>query len=123
MAGPSDALILNLIQALQVFESIRMQDIRDIRTVDTDMLFVMQNGQRIVWQEGALTVLQKPELILVFKDGTLSAEHLFKQIEMINIHKPEDSEQLLFDTSHYGYHADAQLYQQVICIDQRWEVI
>lgn len=99
MTEPSDVLALNGLQAMQAFAQLRMQDIRDIRSVDTDLLLVMRNGQQIVWQQGALTVLQKPELVLLFKDGTLRAEQLFKQIETIEINEPKEQEQLMNESS------------------------
>lgn len=84
----ADVLVVNQEQALLVFEQARIANIRDIRTVDTDLLLVMRNGQKIVWQGGALSALQNPDLLLVFKDGTLRAELLFKQIEMIELNEP-----------------------------------
>lgn len=86
----ADVLVVNQEQALQVFEQARIANIRDIRTVDTDLLLVMRNGQKIVWQGGALSALQNPDLLLVFKDGTLRAELLFKQIEMIELNEPTE---------------------------------
>jgi hypothetical protein len=123
MSDLNDMLVGDMQHVLRMFEKIRMQDIRDIRSVDTDMLFVMQNGQRILWQQGALDALQKPELMLIFKDGTLRAEQLFKQIEIFYIKESNDEEHLELDSSHFIHHTDAVVFQQTICIEQRWILI
>ncbi|WP_310646324.1 hypothetical protein [Limnohabitans sp.] len=116
-------LVGDLQYVLRIFRKIRMQDIRDIRNIDTDMLFVMENGQRILWQSGALNSLQEPELMLVFKDGTLRAQQLLKQLESIDIKQPNDEKHLLLDDSHFILHSDAMAFQQAMCIEQKWILI
>jgi len=114
---------LNLQQALQVFERVRIEDIRDIRTVDTDLLLVFKSGQQIVWREGALTVLQKPDLVLLFRDGTLKAEQLFKQIEMIHISEPKVEEGSFFEGANWMHHADAVVYLGGTHNENKWIVL
>jgi hypothetical protein len=116
-------LVGDLQYVLRIFEKIRMQDIRDIRNIDTDMLFVMQNGQRILWQQGALNALQEPELMLVFQDGTLRAKQLYEQLETIDIKQPNDEKHLLLDDSLSIFHANTLAFQQAICIKQEWILI
>lgn len=123
MGGSNDMLTLNLQQALQVFTQVRIQDIRDIRSVDTDLLLVLQTGQRIVWREGSLTVLQKPELVLLFKDGTLKAEQLFKQIELIHLNDPKVEDDSWFDGVHWVHFVDAVLRSSDVSVENRWVVL
>lgn len=49
MVGPNQLVTVNLQQALHVFERVRIQDIRDIRSADTDLLLVFKGGQQVVW--------------------------------------------------------------------------
>ena len=123
MGDANQLLTVNLQEALQVFARVRMQDIRDIRSVDTDLLLVFKGGQQIVWREGALTVLQKPELVLLFRDGTLKAEQLFKQIEMIHISEPKIEDDSFFDAAHWGYHADVVVSFSGVNNENKWIVL
>ena len=123
MGDSNQLLTVNLQQALQVFERARIQDIRDIRSVDTDLLLVLRSGQHIVWREGSLTVLQKPELVLLFKDGTLKAEQLFKQIELIHLNDPKVEDDSWFDAAHWVHHADAVLRPSDVSVENRWVVL
>ena len=123
MGGPNDTLTLNLQQALQVFEQVRMQDIRDIRSVDIDLLLVLRSGQHIVWQEGSLTILQRPEMTLFFKDGTLKAEQLFKQIEKIDIQEPKNEDDSFLNGAHGVHYAEAVVCPSEMGIEQRWVLI
>lgn len=126
MGGSNQTLTVNLQQALQVFERLRMQDIRDIRSVDTDLLLVLRSGQQILWQEGSLTVLQRPEMTLLFKDGTLRAEQLFKQIETIDIHERKGEDDSFFDgapEADGAHNAAVALWPCELGIEQRWVLI
>ena len=123
MGDANQILTVNLQEALQVFARVRMQDIRDIRSVDTDLLLVFKGGQQIVWHEGALTVLQKPELVLLFRDGTLKAEQLFKQIEMIHLNDPKVEDDSWFDAAHWVHYADAVLRSSDVSVENRWVVL
>ena len=123
MGDPNQLLTVNLQEALQVFARVRMQDIRDIRSVDTDLLLVFKGGQQIVWREGALTVLQKPELVLLFRDGTLKAEQLFKQIEMIHIREPKIEDDSFFEGTNWVHHADAVMYLGGMHNENKWLVL
>ena len=120
MGDANQILTVNLQEALQVFSRVRMQDIRDIRSVDTDLLLVFKGGQQIVWHEGALTVLQKPELVLLFRDGTLKAEQLFKQIEMIHIKEPSVEEDSFWNAAHGLYYADALVQPTELMDVNKW---
>lgn len=123
MGALNETLTVDLQQALQIFEKARMQDIRDIRSVDTDLLLVMRNGQRIVWQGGALTVLQKPDLLLIFKDGTLRAEQLFKQIETIDINDPKGGDESFFYDAQGVHYTETVVSPTELGIEQRWVLI
>lgn len=79
---------LNSDQAVEFFRGVRIANIKDIRTVDTDLILTLQNGDVLILSDGALLSLMHPELIFVFKDGTLRLEQLFQQIEKIDLHTP-----------------------------------
>ena len=119
----NEILNVNLQQALHVFERMRMQDIRDIRSVDTDLLLVLRSGQQILWQEGSLTILQRPEMTLIFKDGTLRAEQLFKQIETIDIYEPKGGENSLLDGGDAVHHVAVASWPCDLGVEQRWVLI
>lgn len=91
-----DPLKINLDLEPNLLNKIRILDIKDIRSVDVDMLIYLQNGQQIVLENGALLALTKPELKLVFNDGTLKMEQLFNQIDQFHLTSPKqcDSEQM-----------------------------
>lgn len=69
--------------AAVLLKKLRIEDLRDIRTVDTDLLLVFSHGLEVIWIDGALGALQTPDLILIFRDGTLTFEQLFKQIDLV----------------------------------------
>jgi hypothetical protein len=123
MGGSNDLLTMNLQKALQAFAQMRIQDIKDIRSVDTDLLLVFQSGPHIIWREGALTALQQPEMVLLFKDGTLKAEQLFKQIEMIHLNDLKGEDDSFFDGAHWVPYADAMVHPFETGTENRWIVI
>jgi hypothetical protein len=123
MGDSNQLLTVNFQQALQVFAHARIQDIRDIRSVDVDLLLVFKGGQQVMWREGALTVLQKPDLVLLFRDGTLRAEQLFKQIEMIHLSDPKVEDDSWFDGSHSVHYADAVLRTLEVTGVNKWVLL
>ncbi len=123
MVDPNQLLTVNLQQALQVFERARIQDIRDIRSVDTDLLLVFKSGQQVMWRDGALTALQKPEMVLLFRDGTLKAEQLFKQIETIHIKEPSVEDDSFWDAAQGIHHADAVMRALDVSDVNKWVLL
>lgn len=121
MSESSKTLTVNLQQVLQIFLQMRMQDIRDIRSIDTDLLLVFRNGIQIVWKEGTLAVLSNPELTLEFLDGTLKASLLFKQIEKIEINEFESESKFisLIDSTHCFY-VQNNTYQCELYGEKKW---
>jgi len=62
---------------------VRIADVRDIRVLDTDLLLVLKTGERIVLTDGALLSVMRPDLVFVFKDGSLRLEQIFQQVDGI----------------------------------------
>lgn len=83
------ATTLNSNQAVEFLRDVRIANIKDIRTVDTDLIMTLQNGDVLILTDGALLSLLHPDLTFVFKDGTLRLEQLFQQIEKIDLHTPD----------------------------------
>ena len=83
---------LNSNQAVEFLRDVRIANIKDIRTVDTDLILKLQNGDVLILSDGALLALMHPDLIFIFKDGTLRLEQLFQQIEKIDFHAPNACE-------------------------------
>ncbi|MGY0196162.1 beta strand repeat-containing protein [Leptothrix sp. BB-4] len=71
--------------ASELLKKLSIQNIRDIRALDVDMLLVMANGDRVILSGGAVAALTQPELLLQFSDGRLTLGQLFGKIDEISL--------------------------------------
>lgn len=76
---------LTLQEAAQYLKQISIKQIKDVRTLDIDLLIVLQNGDRIILSGGAVQALNTPDAPLPFADGQLKLGQLFQQVDQVNL--------------------------------------
>ena len=57
----------------------KASEIASIRVVDTDLVVILKNGQRLNIRDGAMRAMLEPELRIAFSDGELRASDMLKQ--------------------------------------------